>query len=412
MEPLGKIRFERRELLRLGVGLAALGAAAGCGPERPYSAADAESLAEQERRERERSGGGPDGRLRFRGYRGLAELPWFEPAPGGGLRLAVELPPVFDVHVHLGMALLFAPALDLGRRTQRVHYLLDCDAAEPPCEIDLDVYVNSNFDAAARSRLRRELLAQGLWGSRAAATHTVPNLLAEMDALGIARAALLPIAFGLPFRDRLTESWLIAVERSGAGARLWPGASVHPRDPEKLVKLRGYAARGARIVKLHPAGQRCYADEPGALEIYAECERLGLPVLLHAGRAGLEPESVLGYNLPRHLEGALAAFPRLPFVLGHAGARDAGAVLALARAHPNAWLDVHGQAAGVLREILDALGPERLLFGSDWPWYPQALSLAKVLLVTEGRPEARRAVLGGNAERLFAAAERSASSGS
>jgi predicted TIM-barrel fold metal-dependent hydrolase len=54
-----------------------------------------------------------------------------------------------------------------------------------------------------------------------------------------------------------------------------------------------------------------------------------------------------------------------------------------------------------LREMLDATGGERMLFGSDWPFYHLAATLAKVLIVTEGRPDARTAILRGNADRLL-----------
>jgi predicted TIM-barrel fold metal-dependent hydrolase len=68
-----------------------------------------------------------------------------------------------------------------------------------------------------------------------------------------------------------------------------PFASVHPRDAGWRSQLRGFAARGARGVKLHPEMQRFAPDDPEAMEIYGECEQLGLPVLFHAGRSGIEP---------------------------------------------------------------------------------------------------------------------------
>ena len=381
----------RRELLAL---LGALAAA--CGPGAEYSAEDAARLARQREDERRRAG-----RRVFRGYRGLAELPWFELDPRGRLRLAADIPPACDVHAHLGIGVLLAPRVDLAARSERVLHLLDCDATDPGCDLDLDIYINGNFGEEALRDLEWELARQLVLGSRKARTHTIPNLLDEMDAVGVAKAALLPIAFGLPFRDDLTEQWRDAVEAADAGDRLWACASVHPRDPERLVRLREHAARGARAVKLHPAAQRFAASDAGAMEIYAECERLGLPVFFHAGRAGIEPEAALAYNLVRHLEAAVASFPRVRFALGHAGARDVAEAIPLARRHANVWLDTHGQGVSQLAELLDALGSERLLFGSDWPWYHLAASLAKVLIVTEGKPEARDAWLRGNAERFF-----------
>lgn len=396
--------IDRRSFGRLVFGsLAALWTGCDDGP--AYTAADREALARQERAEAERAGRGPLGPLRFRGYRGLAELPYFELAADRTLRLAVEIPAGFDFHTHLGIALLLAPDVDLLARTGRTRYYLDCDATEPGCALDLDVYQNANFDEAALAALHREMRDQVLpWGGDAARTHTVPNLVAELDAMGFAGAAVLGMAMGLPFNDRLTECWMAAIEGSPASGRLVPFASVHPRDAAWSEKLDAFAARGARGVKLHPEMQRFAPDDPAAMEIYAACERLGLPVIFHAGRSGIEPESLRRYALIRHYVPAIDAYPRVQFLLGHAGARDVADAVATAERFPNVWLEIAGQGATELAAMLDTLGPERVVFGSDWPFYPLAPTLAKLLLVTEHRPTARAAVLRDNAERVFAAA--------
>ena len=396
--------LSRREFLVGAAGFASL-ALPGCGdatdPER-YTEADVARLARQWEAERARSGRGPFGPQHYRGYRGLAELPWFELDRAGRLHcVADDLPRAIDIHCHLGMSLLLAPEVDLQARTERVQHLLDCDAQEPGCDLDLDVYINANFSEDDLWELRKGALAQLTWGSAAAATQTIPNLLAEMDATHVGEALILPIAFGLPFGDDLCERWMAAIDRAGAGERLLRGASVHPRDPERVSKLERYAAAGARAVKLHPTMQRFYPDDPDVMEVYQACERLGLAVVFHAGRAGIEPEATHRFALPRHFEGALSSFPKVDFVLGHAGARDAAAALPLALRYENTWLGIHGQGVTTLREMLDATNAERMLFGTDWPFYHQAATLAKVLIVTEGRREQRDALLRGNAERLL-----------
>ena len=399
-------RLDRRGFAKLALGsFASLWAAPGCGSGLEYTAADREALDRQRRDETERTGTGPLGPLRYRGYRGLAELPYFELAPDGTLRLAIDIPPAIDLHTHFGIALLLAPAIDLAARTPRTHYYLDCDREDPGCELDLDVYQNANFSAAALTELTAQVRDQMLpWGGSAARTHTLANLLAELDAMKFQRAAVLGMAIGLPFGDHLTEQWMDAIERSPAPDRFVPFASVHPRDAGWRAKLAAFAARGARGVKLHPEMMRFAPDDPEAMQIYAECERLGLPVIFHAGRSGIEPESIRPYALIRHYVPAIAAYPRVQFLLGHAGARDVDDALAAAQQYPNVWLEIACQGATQLSGLLSALGAERLLFGSDWPFYPLAATLAKVLLVTEGKPEARAAILGGNAERMFAAA--------
>ncbi len=103
----------------------------------------------------------------------------------------------------------------------------------------------------------------------------------------------------------------------------------------------------------------------------------------------------------RNYQPMLERFPEVQFVLGHAGARDVADSFSLARRHRNAWLGVHGQGVSTLHRLIEELGADRLLFGSDWPFYHLAATLAKVLMVTEGRPDQRHAILRGNADRLM-----------
>ena len=400
----------RRAFVRLLLSTGAFAVVPACTDRSRYSDADAQSLEAQKRVERAQSGTGPDGPQNYRGYRQLAELPWFELDDRGVLRCTIEdLPPAVDVHAHLGMSLLLAPEIDLLARTDRVRYLLDCDAEDPGCELDLDVYMNAAFSRRALWQLRFGVLAQLLWGSAAAATHTIPNLLDEMDAARVGQTVILPIAFGLPYGDDLTERWSAAIAASDAGKRLLPGASVHPRDPERLEKLRRYAAGGARAVKLHPAAQRFYPDAPEAMEIYGVCAELGLPVIFHAGRAGIEPSASHPYTMMRNYEPMLARYPEVQFVFGHAGARDVADAVPLAQRYRNVWLGIHGQGVATLRDLIDRVGHRRLLFGTDWPFYPIAATLAKVLLVTVEQQAFRDAILRDNAEELWRAARRSAS---
>jgi hypothetical protein len=400
-DPLARTpRLDRRTFNRLLLG-AALGVASGCaGPGRETDH-DRLRLANQRSEERARSGRGPYGRQVMQGYRGFAELPWYELREGRLVCVDESVPPAIDIHAHLGMSVLFAPDVDLMRETPRVRYLLDCDAHDPPLPFDLDVYANANFDDAELRSLRRWTLLQGTFGSGRAKTHTLPNLRREMDACRVTRACLLPIEVGLWFGDDLTERWLDAIDASGTPDRFVRCASVHPHDEDAPERLRAFAERGARMVKLHPAVQGFYADEDAAMRVYQACAELGLVVFFHSGRAGIEPASARRFNLVRALEPAIAAFPQLPFVLGHAGARDVAEVIPLAKRYENAWLGIHGQGISSLHRLISEVGAERLLFGTDWPFYALAATHAKVLMVTRERFDARAAILHDNAERLF-----------
>lgn len=403
--------LKRREFLS-SIGVLIGGASAGltlssCSRPDPdrYSEADIALLEKQIETERAQSGQGPFGIQRFKGYRGLSELPWFELDNAGTLRCVDEsIPKAIDMHCHFGMSVLFKPDLDLQARTDRVQHLLDCDGTDPGCDLDLDIYINGNFTESDLSQLRMDSVAQGLWGSASSRTQTIPNLVDEMDATRVESAVILPIAFGFPFGDDQTEAWHSAIRESNHSDRFIKGASVHPDDERAVEQLEAYASAGARVVKLHPTMQAFYPDEPRLTRIYEAAERLGMIIFFHGGRAGIEPESRHPYAMPRHYEGALANFPNLPFVIGHAGARDAEAMLEIAVRYENAWLGIHGQGITQLDRMIRRTGGERMLFGTDWPFYHLAATLAKVLLVTDEneRDDIRHAILRGNAERLLA----------
>ena len=364
-----KRNLSRRSLLGAAVATAGGLTLSACGraPQERYNDADIALLARQRDEEAAASGNGDFGRQVYRGYRGLAELPWFELDGSGELIVSDErIPRSVDVHGHLGMSVFLRPALDLTTSTPRVRHLLDCDEPGNECELNLDVYANGNFTPAALDRLQSHTIAQGLWGSEFSATQTAPNLLREMDAMRVEHVLLLPIKLGLPFGDRLTQDWRVAVQTAGLGERLHVGLSVHPEDEGAPLELRELAKRGGRIVKLHPTVQRFYPDDPRLMALYEECQSLGLVVFYHGGRAGIEPDSSHPYAMPRHYEGPLRDFPGLQFVLGHAGARDNAAMVELALRYDNAWLGIHGQSVSNLATMIRRTGGQRLLFGTDW----------------------------------------------
>jgi L-fuconolactonase len=152
--------------------------------------------------------------------------------------------------------------------------------------------------------------------------------------------------------------------------------------------------------------------------------REGLRTLAGAG---------LVYDLlvtPRQMTAAVAtvqAVPELEFVLDHGGKPPiaagewepwAGQLAALA-ALPNAACKLSGliteadweswRPQDVLpyaRQLLEAFGPDRVLFGSDWPvctlagTYADAYALAEQAVAALD-PAERAAVLGGNAARIY-----------
>ncbi len=320
----------------------------------------------------------------------LVELPWFTLREG---RIAVEEPigPIVDVHGHLALSYVRNRTVDLNAETPCTeHYL---DTTKP---LDLAIYANQNIDPEALGAMSRDLTLNSMSNSGMRATHTAPNLRREMADLGIARTLLLPVE--LPLISRNADAYIDAVDGQD---ELVSFGSVHPADPRRERMLHEQVARGALGFKLHPAVQLFRPDARRPMELMEVLQPLGLPVLFHCGPVGIELAVSRRLAQVRHFEGMLETFREVPVILGHSGALQMEDALELSRRHDNVWLEISSQSLPNLRRILQAADPNRVLFGSDWPFYHQSVPLAKVLLTTQRRPALRRKVLWENAAELL-----------
>ncbi len=321
----------------------------------------------------------------------LARLPWFDVHDGRLVLSDRTIGPIIDMHSHVALAYLRPMQLDLYRSTHFTeHYLPAC------CRIDFEGYQNKNFTPEALKALTRDLTVGSLSRGGMRATHTVPNLLREMSELNIARSVLLPIE--LPYISRNAAHALEAARREEGIVSF---GSVHPMVNRVGERLDEQAHDGARGVKVHPAVQLVRADHPRALDLYRQCGERDLPVLIHCGPVGIELESGRWRTQVALYEKPIAENPRTRFVLGHAGALQMDAALDLACRYPNVWLEMSGQSLSNVRTILDRADPTRVVYGSDWPFYHQAIGIAKILMATEGREHLRANVFFANAAALL-----------
>ena len=72
-----------------------------------------------------------------------------------------------------------------------------------------------------------------------------------------------------------------------------------------------------------------------------------------------------------------------------------------ARRYDNVYVEIASQSLTGVRKIIERVDHDRILFGSDWPFYHQSMPLSKLLIATEGAPELRDKILYRNAARLL-----------
>lgn len=330
--------------------------------------------------------GGP-----FRDLLGLADLPWFAREDGRLVARQGAFGPVLDVHTHVALAYVLPMKVDVFAHTpETLHYLPGCRP------LDLEVYANRNFTPADIVEMKRDLSLRSLGRGGMRATHTAANLLHEMSELGITRSVLLPIDF--PVLSRNAD---VALDVARSDDRIVGFGSVHPWSRDLAGKLDAQIARGARGVKVHPAVQCVRPDDPRAVRLYRLCGERGIPVLWHCGPVGIAPRLGEYLTQVRFYEKPIAQCPKTTFILGHAGALQLDQGVELQRRYPNVWLETASQSLTGVRTLIERADTRRVLMGSDWPFYHQAISLAKVLVATEGKPELRHAILWENAHRLL-----------
>ncbi len=297
-----------------------------------------------------------------------------------------------DLHTNLALAYVRRMSIDPGKlHTETEHYLPSF------CAIDLDVYANRNMSPEIVKDLTEDLTWRSLGPRGMRATHTIPNLVREMDEIGIRASVLLPIDF--PVLSKNADVALSAAAKTSD--KLLSFGSVHPYASNAEHRLDAQLSKGARGIKMHPSVQMVRADNRRARELYAMCADRDMIVFWHCGPAGIEPKLGQYLNQVRFYEPPIRENPKTTFVLGHSGALKFDEALALQRQYPNVWLETSSQSLHHVRRIVAEADTTRVVHGSDWPFYHPAISVSKILLATHGKPEVRHRMLWANAARLL-----------
>lgn len=260
----------------------------------------------------------------------------------------------------------------------------------------------------------RKALEEGKWGRR---NETLPDLdaramaewyAARLDDAGVARAVVMSTMPDLQYvRDFITAS----------GGRVAALCNIDPRTPDAPELLEREMAAGFKGVKLYPVNRCFHLSDPACRPFFEKAAELGAAITVHYG-VTVDPAGDLRYADPTDLSPVARDYPDLPFVIAHFGAGYLHEALRLCyqcknvcldSSGTNNWMDYdpHGYTlAQVFDRALTALGPERVLFGTDsgttgpyrkWIAYQQMRILEEIGVL----PDDRDLILRGNAVRIF-----------
>jgi len=132
-----------------------------------------------------------------------------------------------------------------------------------------------------------------------------------------------------------------------------------------------------------------------------------LPVLFHCGISSYylgaeqqEKENAAfgGIEYARKL---VASFPDVTFIAGHAGLFQYREVMDLLSGFKNVMVDTSVQSPGHVRKLINAFGPDRVMYASDWPYGNAKPALKVVKKACKGDNSLERRIFYENAAALL-----------
>jgi predicted TIM-barrel fold metal-dependent hydrolase len=187
--------------------------------------------------------------------------------------------------------------------------------------------------------------------------------------------------------------------------RLIAFANINPYITADLASELRHCVNdlGCRGLKLYPTYQHFYVNDSRLYPMYAEAQRLGVPILVHTGSSVFRGAR-LKYGDPLYLDDVVVDFPELVVVMAHSGRGFwYDAAFFLAQLHQNVYMEITGLPPLKLPAYFPNLerNADKIIFGSDWPAITDIkgnIADVRSLPLSE---ESKAKILGGNAARLL-----------
>jgi len=236
-----------------------------------------------------------------------------------------------------------------------------------------------------------------------AAINKLPDNLSESER----EKALEEIDAKMLSRLERRNSWTCNIAHENPG--LIPFINLDPLQNEASIKSEladKVNKHGAKGIKLHPGSQWFYPNDNRLWPIYRAAQETGLPIVFHAGQF-LSP---VPYSQPKNFVDVLEAFPEMTLVMAHIGFGFQLEALSLSKTYPNLQFDCSAIISQTTKDgkftepqlttLIKEIGIERVMFGSDFPWYDPADSVERLLRLDFSEEE-KRMLLAENAISIY-----------
>ena len=275
--------------------------------------------------------------------------------------------------------------------------------------IDSHVHVYPPSFRERREELsRRDATFRALYADPRAVLATADDLLIAMDEAGVDVAVAVGIGWTDPGVAREANDYLVECTARSDG-RLLAFGSVNPAwGDNALAEVERCAAAGlVGVGELHPDTQGYSIDDASVMApLMALAKGLGMPVLTHASEPVGHSYPGKGTVTPDRLMRFIESFPGQPVIAAHwGGGLPFYALMPEVKA---ALADVYFDTAAspflytpdVFPSATRIVGPERVLFGTDFPLIKHPRLLAQVR-ESGLSAEAQALITGGNAAKLL-----------
>ena len=241
---------------------------------------------------------------------------------------------------------------------------------------------------------------------------TVEALIAQMDAAGVAKAAVVHSSTTYGF-----DNSYVVDGCNKYPDRLAAVGSVDVLQEDAVQRIREWQARGLAGLRLFTGGSTkefdpSELDDPRAFPAWELCAELGLSMCIQTGPVGLPQVSALARR-----------FPNVNIILDHLGRPDVLDGPPYANAHsmfaladlPNVYMKLTPRIFGDVKKgqasadtffprVVQAFGARRLAWGSNYPTSPG--SLAEILATAQAglaslSEDDRAWIFGKTAQKLY-----------
>lgn len=226
-------------------------------------------------------------------------------------------------------------------------------------------------------------------GRRAGAAQTGPELVRKLDDAGVDRAVVFPFVEGNFNNDGAREAALACPDR------LIPYCAVNPWMPGAADEVRRCVRDwGFRGLKLHPTINGFHLSDPVLVDpLFEEAASLAVPVIAH-GASDL-------YNTPLEFATMARRHPRVTLLMAHMGFFwSVDQAISCAAAIQNLVLETSRAPIFEIATAVRALGPDKVVWGTDSPFVDYEWEFRKMERCTPDRAVYERVVGGTMAELL------------